>query len=87
MIFETNCSICGKELGGKQRFKESRVGIFSPVVKDGEITHFAMGDDRLALCKSCTQSLYSWIKNRRNKKQVEYSEKIRKMFEHSMTNA
>ena len=83
MIVETSCSICGRELGGKQRFKESRVGIFHPVVKDGEITHFAMGYNRLALCKYCTKSLYSWIKNRRNKKQAEYSEKIKKMLERS----
>ena len=84
MIVETNCSICGRKLGGKQRFKESRVGIFSPVVKDGEITHFAMGDNRLALCKSCTQSLYSWINNRRSKKkQAKNIEKIKKMLARS----
>lgn len=65
--FHTNCSICNKPLGGKYRFKESRVGIFRPVVEEGEIVCFAMGEGRLALCKSCTQSLYSWIKNRRAK--------------------
>lgn len=65
MIVETHCSICGKKLGGKDARKETRVGIFEPHFHKGEISHFAMGDNRLALCKSCTQSLYSWIKNRR----------------------
>ena len=69
MLVDTECSICGKKLGGKNMRQETRVGIFEPLMdSNGHVSHFAMGDNRLALCKSCTQSLYSWIKNRRKKK-------------------
>lgn len=66
--FDTNCDICGSKLNGHSILKESKMGIFSPIANDeGEILYYAMGKNRYALCKACTQSLYSWIKNRRKK--------------------
>ena len=43
MLVDTECSICGKKLGGKNMRQETRVGIFEPLMdSNGHVSHFAV---------------------------------------------
>lgn len=62
LFIGNECSICGRHID-RQKNSYADLAISHDKNKDP-----AVWSDSMTLCKSCRQSFYSWIKNRRKKK-------------------